>query len=88
MWQHFSQRPNSSSGAASVFTARGNNFLRTILRLAREREELSIVADQIGASTWARHIADTTARIVQGRERDKTKFTSEILHVTAGGATS
>jgi len=60
-----------------VFAARGANFLRTILRLAHEREELFIVADQIGAPTWARHIADTTARIVQDacREREKTKRT-------------
>jgi dTDP-4-dehydrorhamnose reductase len=73
-----------------VFAARGRNFLRTILRLACERDELSIVADQIGAPTWARHIAEATALIVQGacRERSNAHFTSGILHVTAGGATS
>ena len=73
-----------------VFAARGHNFLRTILRLARERDELSIVADQIGAPTWARHIADATALIVQRacRERANEQFVSGILNVTAGGATS
>jgi dTDP-4-dehydrorhamnose reductase len=73
-----------------VFAARGHNFLLTILRLARERVDLPIVADQIGAPAWARHIADATALIVQRacRERAKADFTSEILHVTAGGATS
>ncbi|MGA8696378.1 MAG: dTDP-4-dehydrorhamnose reductase [Xanthobacteraceae bacterium] len=73
-----------------VFAARGHNFLRTILRLARERDELSIVADQIGAPTWARHIADATALIVQRacRERANEQFASGILNVTAGGATS
>jgi dTDP-4-dehydrorhamnose reductase len=73
-----------------VFAARGRNFLLTILRLARERSELSVVADQIGAPTWARHIADATALIVQHacRERAKADFASGILNVAASGETS
>ncbi len=47
-----------------VYGMRGNNFLRTMLRLSQEREELRIVDDQHGAPTWCRTIADTTARIV------------------------
>jgi dTDP-4-dehydrorhamnose reductase len=73
-----------------IFASRGHNFLLTILRKAREREELSIVADQIGAPTWARHIAETTALIIrrtcQGEAR--ADFSSEILHVSAGGETT
>jgi dTDP-4-dehydrorhamnose reductase len=73
-----------------VFAARGHNFLLTILRLAREREALCVVADQIGAPTWARLIAQATAHIVQCacRERAGADFTSAILHVTAGGSTN
>jgi dTDP-4-dehydrorhamnose reductase len=73
-----------------VFSARGRNFLQTILRLARERDELSVVADQIGTPTWARHIAHATALIIQHarRERVETDFTSGILNVTARGATN
>lgn len=47
-----------------VYGMRGKNFLLTMLRLAREREELRIVADQHGAPTWSRTIADTTALVL------------------------
>lgn len=45
-----------------VYGMRGKNFLLTILRLAQERDELRIVADQYGAPKWCRTIADTTYR--------------------------
>lgn len=47
-----------------VYAARGNNFLLTILRLAKERDRLRIVNDQIGAPTWSRTIAEATAQII------------------------
>jgi dTDP-4-dehydrorhamnose reductase len=73
-----------------VYAARGHNFLNTILRLARERDDLRVVADQIGAPTWARDIADATARVIRQaqRERDDGRFASDTLHMTAAGATS
>jgi|ERR1700674_1628453 len=47
-----------------VYGARGKNFLLTIRRLASERDELRIVADQIGAPTWSRAIAEATGQIL------------------------
>ena len=47
-----------------VYGARGKNFLKTILRLAKERDELKIVNDQFGAPTWCRMIAEATGQII------------------------
>jgi dTDP-4-dehydrorhamnose reductase len=73
-----------------VYAARGQNFVKTILHLAREREELNIVADQFGAPTSARAIADATAHIVHcaRQERITKGFASCTCHFTSAGATS
>lgn len=73
-----------------VYAARGHNFANTILRLARERDELSIVVDQTGAPTWARNIADATALVIAQAVRDRLAgaFSSGVFHLTAAGATT
>lgn len=73
-----------------VYGARGHNFVRTILRLAAERETLCIVADQTGAPTWSRWIADATAHMARTalRRRTQGNFCSGIYHCTAAGATT
>ena len=73
-----------------VYAARGKNFLRTILRLSGEREELRIVADQFGAPTWSRLIAEVTAlALQQDLARRKTgAFDSGTFNLTAAGKTS
>ena len=73
-----------------VYAARGNNFLITMLRLARERNELRVVADQYGAPTWARNIADSTAHAMVSAERERQDgaFTSNVYHLSADGATT
>jgi dTDP-4-dehydrorhamnose reductase len=47
-----------------VYGAKGKNFLLTILKLARERETLKIVADQHGAPTWSRDLARMTVQVI------------------------
>jgi dTDP-4-dehydrorhamnose reductase len=76
-----------------VYGRRGNNFLRTIQRLAHERDELRIVADQHGAPTWCRTIADTTAHIIaQGQSSDEGeewwRAHSGVYHLSAQGQTT
>jgi dTDP-4-dehydrorhamnose reductase len=73
-----------------VYGARGANFLLTMLRLMRERPELSVVADQFGAPTSARFIADGTAHAVRQSmtERAEDRFASGLFNLTADGVTS
>lgn len=73
-----------------VFAARGGNFAKTMLRLARERESLSVIADQFGAPTGAELLADVTAhalRTVASRPADWAKWAG-LYHLVAGGETS
>ena len=74
-----------------VYDTRGKNFLRTVLRLAREREELRMVGDQHGAPTWARAIAEATAQIVArcAQQADRSSWGyGGIIHLTAAGQTT
>jgi len=73
-----------------VYGPRGRNFLRTMLRVAGERDSLRVVADQTGAPTSARMIADLTAHVVAQaqRERNASEFESGLFHMTAAGETT
>lgn len=71
-----------------VFGAHGANFLKTILRLADERESLNIVADQIGAPTSAALLADVTAHVIQRYRQSEQAFPSGVYHLCAAGETS
>lgn len=73
-----------------VYGAVGNNFAKTMLRLAGERDSLKVVSDQVGAPTSAALLADATAHMIhqwQNRRADE-RFPYGLYHVTARGETS
>ncbi len=70
-----------------VYGARGNNFLLTMLRLARERNELRVVDDQVGSPTWCRMIAQATALVLIRVLNNRDNF-AETYHLSSTGETS
>ena len=91
----------AASGAAAltcrtswVFSTRGHNFMRTMLRLAREREVLRVVADQRGSPTWARWLAEASSKLLVDAVNSKVAASTHwrsiggTLHLTGGGDTS
>jgi dTDP-4-dehydrorhamnose reductase len=73
-----------------VYGSRGHNFMLTMLRLAKERPELRVVDEQVGAPTWCRSLAEITAQILAqlhmpgAGERD----VSGTYHLTSSGSVS
>ncbi len=70
-----------------VYAAEGRNFLHTMLRLGRERDRLSIVADQIGAPTSAEVLSEATAQLI-ARLHDGIEPPCGIYHMSCSGETS
>jgi dTDP-4-dehydrorhamnose reductase len=69
-----------------VYAARGGNFAKTMLRLAKERERLTVIDDQVGAPTGAELLADVTAHAVRATLADPDK--AGLYHLVAGGETT
>ena len=93
----------AASGAAHltfrtswVYGATGKNFLRSILRMAHERETLRIVADQLGAPTWSEELARMTAHVIArieekaagGAPEGAISAMSGLYHATGSGETT
>jgi dTDP-4-dehydrorhamnose reductase len=72
-----------------VYGARGQNFMLTMMRLAREREQLRVVGDQVGCPTWSRMIAETTTLALRQAVAagDLGAFTG-TYHLASSGVTS
>ena len=77
-----------------IYGMRGKNFLLTMLRLARERDELAVVDDQVGAPTWCRALAEATSDIVKRLGYGQPVFHDAcagqrgIYNISAAGQTS
>jgi dTDP-4-dehydrorhamnose reductase len=79
-----------------VYGATGNNFLKTILRFAREKEEMKIVADQCGAPTWSEDLAQLTVHTMKRLEdaangrslTDAVRELGGVYHACDAGETS
>jgi dTDP-4-dehydrorhamnose reductase len=74
-----------------VYAARGGNFAKTMLRLAKERETLQVIDDQLGAPTGADLLADVTAHAIRqvcGGGAGGSMALAGIYHLVAGGCTS
>ena len=76
-----------------VYGTRGKNFLLTMLRLAKERSELRVVDDQIGAPTWSRSLAEITALVLAqlcspGADKQAIERVVGTYHATSSGSVS
>lgn len=69
-----------------VYAARGGNFAKTMLRLAKEREHLTVIDDQFGAPTGAELLADVTAHAIRDTLREPGK--AGLYHLVADGVTT
>jgi dTDP-4-dehydrorhamnose reductase len=72
-----------------VYGARGQNFMLTMMRLAREREKLRVVGDQFGCPTWSRLIAETTALALKDvLASQEVRALTGTYHLASSGNTS
>ncbi|MCA3072061.1 MAG: dTDP-4-dehydrorhamnose reductase [Rhodocyclaceae bacterium] len=91
------ERAIAASGCAAivlrtswVYGMTGQNFLRTMLRLANEREELGVVDDQQGSPTWSRSLARATLQLLDAHASEPAAWPRPfgLYHATASGSTT
>ena len=71
-----------------VYSEFGNNFVKTMLRLGKERDEISVVSDQIGSPTYATDLAEAILDIIQNKAFKEAGQTTQIYHYSNEGEIS
>jgi len=71
-----------------LYSQWGNNFVKTMLRLSEQKEEIGVVYDQIGSPTWAGSLAQAILDIVDNTAQRKKKLVPGIYHYTDEGVAS
>jgi len=71
-----------------VYSEYGNNFVKTMLRLGKERNELNVVSDQIGSPTYATDLAGVILEIIKSKEFREENQTTQIYHYSNKGEIS
>ncbi len=85
----FEENPESLVIRTSwLYSTFGNNFVKTMLRLAGERDKLNVVFDQVGTPTNAADLADAILSIIQISEKEKRRFVPGIYHYSNEGVAS
>lgn len=83
------ENPNSVVIRTSwLYSEFGNNFVKTMLRLGNERDNLNVVFDQVGTPTYAADLAKVILSIIQVSEKEPSQFISGIYHYSNEGVTS
>jgi len=71
-----------------IYSEYGNNFVKTMLRLGRERDELNVVNDQIGSPTYAGDLAEVILKIIDNKDYQDQGQSTEIYHYSNDGEIS
>ncbi len=71
-----------------LYSSFGNNFVKTMLRLSKEKEEIGVVYDQVGSPTYAYNLANAIQEITVQYFKDKSSFVPGIYHYSDEGVCS
>lgn len=71
-----------------VYSKFGNNFVKTMIRLMKERPQINVVSDQFGSPTWAKDLAATILRIIESSAANAKLFQSGVYHYSNEGKIS
>ncbi|KOY50653.1 dTDP-4-dehydrorhamnose reductase [Polaribacter dokdonensis] len=71
-----------------LYSSCGNNFVKTMMRLGNEREELGVIFDQVGTPTYAKDLAKTCLEILTNKEKEKISRNGKLYHFSNEGVAS